>query len=535
MSVICLAKPLNGGFIVELDRPDSYEMETPPVESTSLQWPYVRNLLVAYELILTPKDKPLSAIPYSLEAAIVGWLLKSSWNRDSPLFNPIEQQEVSQNHPFAVTITVPGSEQDQPQGQPPESSGQQAIQFTTHPLGYLTHLLYSDSGKGNEEPQQHSHTLGLNCFVHPCNGVCRFRQSSGLTDGKVQNCEESSTDKTGKTSEKSFSQHLARRHCYRCNSLDGVASDGVASDGVASASIATVTDAINTTAGRLACNVIVFEKDGHLRQCGKVCKNEKRLSCHKSKCHTGEKTCDVMVTGEDNQSQPCGTFFKNAGALSVHKARVHGNQRICKLTILGKGRQLRPCEKVFKNNRSFATHKYKFHTGQKTCDLMVTGEGSQQRPCGAVCKNAQDLMIHKRNGHTKQASCDLIVVSEDGQKRSCAFVGKNPQALWSHRSKIHSGKRTCDVTVIGENGQQQSCAKVCRNAGALTDHKRIDHSGQQTCYYTVVGEGGQRWPCGKICKNTKALLDHKRAHRKHKTFDMNQHVDQGSQKSKVKK
>ncbi|WOG30084.1 hypothetical protein [Endozoicomonas sp. 8E] len=524
MSVICRAKSLTGGFIIELEqntdfsnqdfsikpdwpalsgtrsdfagsslypepdlqsdhkrhRPDSYEVETPPVESTSWQWPYVTNLLVAYELILATKDKPLSYNPYSWVAAkaviAVGWLLKSYWNRDSLLFNLIEQQEVSQNRPFAVTTVMPGSEHDQPQGQPPESSGQQATEVAAHPAGYLTHFLYPDSGDGNEDPQQDSHTLGLNCFVHPCNGVCRLRQSSG--------------------------------------------------------SIATGTDDTNTPAGRLVCNVVVFEKHGHLRQCGKVCKNERRLSCHKSKCHTGEKTCDVMVTGEDNQSQPCGTFCQNAGALSIHKARVHGNQRICKLTLLGKDGQLRPCEKVFKNNRSFATHKYKFHIGQRTCDFMVTGEDSQQRPCGVVCKNAQDLLTHKRSGHIGQTSCDVIVVSEDGQKRSCAFVGKNPQALWSHKSKIHSGQRICNVTLTGENGQQQSCGKVCRNAGALTDHKRTGHSGQQTCYFTVVGEDGQRWRCGKVCKNTKALSSHKRTHRKHKTVDMNQSIDMGSQKVK---
>ncbi|WOG29524.1 hypothetical protein [Endozoicomonas sp. 8E] len=146
---------------------------------------------------------------------------------------------------------------------------------------------YGD-GKGGSERRQHS--LGLNCFVQPCHGVCRFRQFSDSFVSGVQNFEESSTDSTGATPEHSLCNHLANTHCYRCNLIDGVASDRVALDSIAAGTANTIDPDWQAT-----CNVILVGEDGQLRQCGKVYKNAKVLSNHKSSIHTGEKL--VMQSG----------------------------------------------------------------------------------------------------------------------------------------------------------------------------------------------------------------------------------------------
>ncbi|WOG26983.1 hypothetical protein [Endozoicomonas sp. 8E] len=113
--------------------------------------------------------------------ATVGWLLKSYWNPDSALFKPTGQTEVrltQGSQPFAITAMMHGSGDEQQQNQPSESSGQQAPQAISQPTSAFTSPLYSGSGDGYEDPQQHSHTLALDCFVHPCHGVCKFRPSS---------------------------------------------------------------------------------------------------------------------------------------------------------------------------------------------------------------------------------------------------------------------------------------------------------------------------------------------------------------------
>ncbi|WOG26926.1 hypothetical protein [Endozoicomonas sp. 8E] len=305
-------------------KPYYYGMNTTLIESTSWQWLYATNLLVAYEPILTTKDTFQCPPLYSwlpLEAVItVGWLLKNYWNPYSPLFNPIEHQEASPNHPFAITTLMTGSEQDQPQYQPSQSSGQPPRQTTTHITGYSTSLLYSDSGSGNKDPEQHPHTLNLNCFIYPCSGVCRFRQSSDPS-----------------------------------NSVNGVTSDSMAA-GAANT---------NPPVGQATCNVILIGEGGQLYSCGKVCNSAQALSCHKYKYHSGQKTCDARVVGEDGQLHPCRKVCKNGQALSNHKHKYHTGQKTCDLRVVREDGQPHPCGTVCKNIQALSYHKKNTTLGKK--------------------------------------------------------------------------------------------------------------------------------------------------------------------------
>ncbi|WP_257280673.1 hypothetical protein [Endozoicomonas sp. ISHI1] len=542
-------------------RADSYGIKTTIIETISWQWLYFTHLLVAYELILSTKDASISAIPYSWlpveVVVIVGWLFKNYRNPNSPSHSLIEQQ-AGQHYPFAATTAMFDSGHGQPQYPPSESSNRQAPKTTTHLAGYFTGLLHSVSGDGNEGPEQHSHTLGFNCFVHPCRGVCELRPSFDSSDSGALNSVESSTGCTKVTSEKSSCPSMADRYCCRRNPVDGVVSDGDASGSKGAA----VADTMNP-AKRANCNLTVVAKECQQRTCRSVYKNAASLSTHKSKYHSGGKICDVAVVGEDHQQRLCGKIFKhaqglwehkrkahtglqtctvtvigedgqqrpcsriymNSHALSDHKKREHSSQKTCDLTVVGEDGQQRPCGTVFKNAPSLSSHKSRYHTGHKTCEMTVVGEDGQQRPCGMACENSRNLVEHKRSVHSGQQTCVVNMVGEDGQLWPCGKVCKNLQALSSHKSNYHSGQKMCDLVVVDKDRQQRRCAKVCRNAQALRDHKSRYHSGKKTCDVTLVGTDGLKYRCGVVCQNAKALSNHKGRHRKRRAVDQDQNSD----------
>ncbi|WOG26935.1 hypothetical protein [Endozoicomonas sp. 8E] len=496
-------------------RPFNYGIKINFIDSISWQWLYAVNLLVTYQLILTSKDASLSSNLYpwlSAEAIIVvGWLLKSNRCPDSALFKPLEQQATFMltevNLSFAINTMMPGSENNPQQGLSSESPGQQAPQAINCPVGYFARLFYSDSGDGNENPQQQSHTLGLNCFVYPCNGFCQFRSSLDSSVSLALEYGESSADHTRANPGQTSYPDLANTQCYRWNSSDGVAID----------SLAAGTAHTTKPLGRNACNVIVVRQDGQQLPCGKVFKSVKSLSVHKSSYHTGQKDCNVTVVGENDQLRPCGRLFQNAKSLYYHKKRYHTEQTNCDVTVVGEDGQQRFCGEVCKSAQSLWTHKSIHHTGQKSCDVTVIGENGQLQPCGQVLQNARCLIYHKKRYHGVQQNCDVAVIREDGQQWPCGTFCKNAQALSVHKSRYHTGQQTCNKAVAGEGGQQRPCGKVLNSIQALWEHKSKIHSGQKTCDLNMVGEDGQQRPCGTVCKNAKALANHKRrGHRRQK-------------------
>ncbi|WP_257280672.1 hypothetical protein [Endozoicomonas sp. ISHI1] len=555
-------------------RANSYGIKTSFIESIFWQWHYATHLLVGYKLILTTKGAALRSKPYSrlpVEVVItVVWLIKSYWSPDSTLFHPIEQETASilahGGHPFAITTMMPGAGHDQQQGQRSESSDQQAIKTNNHLRGYFTGLLYSDSGDGNGGPEQQSHNLGLNCFVHPCHGVCELRPSSNLSDSGVLNSVESSTGHKEAIPEQSSCSRLAKRHGYHCNSEGGIAIDGVASDLIG----AGATDTIDSVKLATCCLTLV-RKESQQRTCATVFRYANAQSSHKRKYHSGEKICDVAVVGEDGQKRPCGKVCKHAQGLSDHRRKAHTGPQICAVTVIGEDGQQRPCRKIYISAKALSDHKTREHTRQQTCDVTVVGEDSQPRPCGKLCRSSQALSSHKSRVHTGEKTCEVTVIGGDGKKRQCGMVCKTAQALSNHKGRIHTGKQICDVTVVGGNGngqpcgkacknalalsshksnfhsgekkcgltvvdkdgQQQRCGKVCKNAQALSDHKRRSHIGQKNCDMTLVGLDGHQHPCGKVCKSAEALSEHTRMHRKRKPFDLNQDNGLSSKGGKV--
>ncbi|WOG26980.1 hypothetical protein [Endozoicomonas sp. 8E] len=527
----------------------SYEVKTTLIESISWQLLYATNLLVAFELIMTSKAPPLGATSYSwlpVEGVVTaGWLLKSYWNPDSELLKPIEQSEmrlILGNQPFAITTMMHGSGYGQQQSQLPESSGQQAPPATSHqPTSAFTSPLHSGSGDGYGDPQQNAHTLGLDCFVPPCHGVCKFRSSSENMEPAERslNSEESLASPAGAAPGQSSCPHNCL--CYRCIKHSDPANETSHNPFAiqlqcASGQVFQIHDIddnpVNTTAPAVPapCNLKIVDQHGQLHNCEKVYKSVQSLLNHQRKIHTGQKTCLAPVVGKDGRLRPCGKVWKNAGALSSHKKKTHTGQQICAVIMVTEDGQERPCGKVCVNAIALSSHKKSAHSGQRTCDMAVVAEDGQPRPCGKLCKSAQSLSCHKFRQHTGKKTCDVTVVGEDGKLQPCGRVCKSAKTLSSHKLGCHSGKKTCDLTLVGEDGQQRPCGKVCVNVRALKYHKTSAHTGQQTCSVMMVGKNGEQWPCGKVCKNSQALYVHKRIpHTGQQTCDVKMVGEDGQQ------
>ncbi|WOG27085.1 hypothetical protein [Endozoicomonas sp. 8E] len=435
----------------------SYRVKTTTSESISWQWLYATKLPLAYELTLTTDNTSLNSnfsswLPVKAIMAI-GWLLNSYRKPDSLLYNPIKQQAASMltqgNCLFAFITAMFGSGSDQQQYQPSVSSSQKAPQPITRIAGSLTNPVYSGSGDGKGDPQQHLHTLGLNCFVYPCNGVCQFRSSYDSpepTEWPLNSIESSCP-------------HLTNGYCFSCIGFDPANKTYSEQHSPLEtlnelpdiqrrfdSEQLTETQELMTNhkskcyVGNRVCNELRVGDYDQPRLCGRVCKNTKALSVHKSRYHTGQKTCDVTLIGADGQPGPCGKFCKNAQVLSDHKRRDHSRRQTCDVTLVGKDGQQWPCGMVCKNARSLTEHKSKCHSGQKTCDKTVVRKDGKQWPCGRVCKNANALSNHKKRVHTGQQTCDVIVVGEDGQQRPCGMICKNAKTLWDHKLKHRKQK-----------------------------------------------------------------------------------------------
>ncbi len=543
-----------------------YEVKTTIIESISWQLRYATNLLIAYQLILISKYSPactMSHLWLSLDAiVIVNWLLKSSWNPDSPLFNPIEQQVTSmltqRSQPFAIMKMIFGSEHHQQPYQPSKSSEQHAPEATRHSEGSVISPLQPGSGGGGEGPQQHLHTLGLNCFVYPCNGICQFRLSPDNTGTAELHCErpfmpiqipETITgmqiSQTEASPEQGLCPHLTQGYCFHCmiesdsseailreqNQLTEILNnfpddiqllcdsdelfqpydiDGSPLGGLTIDSISAEAACANDPAGRPTCNLALAGVVDQLRPNGRVYNKVQSLTYHKKRALSGEITCEVTVVGKDGRPQPCGKLCKNAPSLWSHKSKIHSGQKICDATVVGENGQPGPCRKVCKNAAILATHKYKTHGRQKNFEMTMIGENGQLRPRKKTFKNVRILRDHKNRERERQQICDVTVVGKEDQQQPCGKAFKTIRVLLDHKRRDHSGQKTCDATTVGKDGQRQPCGRVCKSQRSLTDHKRRDHTGQKICQVTVIRENGQLHLCGKICKSAQALSEHKR-------------------------
>ncbi len=463
----------------------TYGVKTTDTESISWQWLYATNLMIAYELILNTRDPSLYFPLYSwlsVEMTIAaGWFLKSYWNLKSPLFNPNGQITASiltqGDHPFAITTMTPGAGHYQQQGQPTETSDQQAPKTTAYFTSSFIQSLYFGSADGYRDPRQHSHTLGLNCFIHPCHGVCRLRPSPDNTHSMI--AEAAITNPSGPISD----------------------------------------DAPTLQGSTVTADDWVIIK-GLLSLGGHSLPEQAGISFTPFHSNPSMGTSETQETKTEPSRPASGTT--HLSRITSIKATDQSVQPTCEMTLVGEDDLERRCGKVCNSARTLSDHRRKNHTGPQTCEVSVVEGHGQLRPCGKVCRSAKALSAHKSRNHTEQKACDVLVFRKNGRLQPCGRVCRNAGALSDHKSGHHSGQRTCDVQVVGEDGLSQPCSRICKSTKILSDHKRRYHSGQQACDLKVVGENGQLRACGKVCNSSHALTEHKRRHRRRKHVDADQ-------------
>ncbi|WOG27129.1 hypothetical protein [Endozoicomonas sp. 8E] len=531
------------------------------IESISWQWLYASHLLVTHELILTTKNAAFSYTPYSWVpvgvVVAVGWLLESYWNRNSPSFNsPIAQQTALMltqgSHQFAIITMMFGNGHNQQQNRPSESSGQQASGALSHPAGSFARPLYIRPGGDNGPPQQHIHTLGLNCFVYPCHGVCQFRLSLDTKDSGTLSFFKSSTDHTEAPPGQSSCHNIADGYCLPCmvlfhpvyaggyqqesllgpmhaysgylllpfhpgplskpqaygiggNPRGGVAIDEVALDPVSARSVNTTGSAgplnhegpipgnLNLNTDDFMDIIEAYDLQNLLEETGISFTYDQasRVQASVAPDNVISKTTECQQTLSDKETR----------------------KLTCDVTVIEEDDQQRPCGKACNSAKALYRHKRRAHTGQQTCDVALVGENGRPQLCGSVCKNVVALSEHKRRYHNGQKICDLTAILENGRRRPCGKAFQNARFLSDHKRKVHMTQKTCHMIVIEEDGQQRPCGRVYKNANSLSNHRQREHNGQKTCNSLVVGKDGKLRRCGTVYKNSKTLSDHRKKHR----------------------
>ncbi|WP_448218841.1 hypothetical protein [Endozoicomonas sp. 2B-B] len=423
-------------------------LKTTLIESLSWQWVYAISPLVADEFLITNTAPQFRAnLWLSVGSFIaVGWIIKSYWSPDSSLFKSMGQLEASQVDSLANTAMMlsgngqqQGQQQSQQQSEQSESSSGQASAYSPQIQGSVTGSLSSDSGGGNEDPEQHQqHTLGLNCFVDSCHGACIFRPSPENSESAELplNVEESSTGQTGTTPEQSpypcpeFPNNVESQN----NSHEPMSQqDPIPVNPTVSPANA---GAANTARDRgYECDVILVGQDGEQRPCGKIFWSAKRLSCHKIRFHTGlgagtananrlkTVVCDRPVILRNGRRMPCGKHLRNKKLLSSHKMRYHVEPAFCDLIVCGEDGDQRLCGTVFRDSVQQQSHSQLYHEGEwdirwshpvrsdhiigsHFCDLAVLMDdgvgGLLRRLCGVIFNTTEELLLHRRTFHQKQ-------------------------------------------------------------------------------------------------------------------------------------
>ncbi|WOG27111.1 hypothetical protein [Endozoicomonas sp. 8E] len=377
-----------------------YKLNRNIIKSISWHFLCATQLLVAYKVTLTTRGETLSFAPYSWLPAemivIVGWLLKSYWRVDSPLFNPIQQpdvieQQASQNHLPAIIVMMLSSGNKPLNYQPSQSSSQRAPQATSQSVSYFSHTLHSNSGNGNGDPQQHQHTLGLNCFVDPCHGVCQFRSLSDNRgpDECLQNSPE--TAQAGASNGQSSCPDLANKPYFGCiGYLDPVNGKDARKNSPVE-TFCDLFDIENPYDSGIMFDIKAYDID-----------NDPANSFNfigSMSAETGFKDDTAGTLNDDpsmlrNDYVPRELTSSCQSALANHR-RKYRRQKACDVAKIGNDGQTLSDHKIKKD-----------HSRQKICDFTVIREDGLEGPCGRVCNNINALRKHKRK-HRKRKPDDV--------------------------------------------------------------------------------------------------------------------------------
>ena len=171
-----------------------WERLTTIVESVSWQPLYASNEVIGYKLLLAFQEDSYQPQPFSwmpvVVTVVVGWLARSSWNPEAPMFNQLDEQATNQQHELQIITLM-----DKPGGGYSQAAGSWGHGWSFNMYSSFTgrsHYLFGNHQRGYYGdnpgwPTTPVHSYGENCYEQPCcfqRGRCIYAPSLATSQHK---------------------------------------------------------------------------------------------------------------------------------------------------------------------------------------------------------------------------------------------------------------------------------------------------------------------------------------------------------------
>ena len=161
-----------------------WESLTTVVGSVSWQLLYASNEVIGYKLLLAFQKDSYQLQPFSwmpvVATVVVGWLTRSDWNPEAPMFNQLDEQATNQQHELQIITLMdkPGDSYSQAMGT--WGNGQSFDMYSS--FAGRSHYSFGNDQRGyyGDDPGwpiPYKHSFGKNCYEQPCclqQGRCIF-------------------------------------------------------------------------------------------------------------------------------------------------------------------------------------------------------------------------------------------------------------------------------------------------------------------------------------------------------------------------
>ena len=168
------------------------------VESVSWQLLYASNEVTGYKLLLAFQEDSYQPQPFSwmpvVATVVVGWLTRSNWNPEAPMFNQLDEQATNQQHELQIITLM-----DNPGGVHSQATGSWGHGWSFDMYSSSAANSYNSFGNyqggyyGDDPgwPITPVHSYGENCYEQPCcfqRGRCIYAPSFLVTSQHKDTC-----------------------------------------------------------------------------------------------------------------------------------------------------------------------------------------------------------------------------------------------------------------------------------------------------------------------------------------------------------
>ena len=320
-----------------------WERLTTVVESVSWQLLYASNEVTGYKLLLAFQEDSYQPQPFSwmpvVATVVVGWLARSNWNPEAPMFNQLDEQATNQQHELQIITLMdnPGGGYSQATGT--WGHGQSFDMYSSSAANSYNSFGNYQRGDYSDDPGWPTtpvHSYGENCYEQPCcfqRGRCIYAPSFLVTSQHKDTCR--------------CQDCMANLDVYAHQPLISTQCDSI-SDGSIACSLANYpqtgcqesdSHSVSVPAGAQTGAIEVDSTTDHLERITPARIKRKKRS------HTGEKPYPC---------QYCEKPFSKSDSRDKHE-RTHTGEKPYKCQY---------CEKSFSQSGTRVKHEYT-HTGEK--------------------------------------------------------------------------------------------------------------------------------------------------------------------------